>query len=107
VEISLGAEVRPSATTRADLLQAHLCAREEEHLALPADPQALHRELRRYLLSASDDGLLRTKANEVFERLKLSRSPLGPPPEYAGIFGGEKDLKRTGERPYFLREDGA
>jgi hypothetical protein len=74
---------------------------------LPANPEALRREMRSYLVRASDNRLLAMNAHDVFDRLRLSPSPLGPPPEFMGIYGGEKDLKRTGQKLRFVRTDGA
>lgn len=67
----------------------------------------LEREIRSHLVSACDNGILAMKPHEIFTKLKLSDSPLDPGPEYKGIYGGEKDLKRTGELPCFRRQDGA
>ena len=88
------------------VLQAHLCARASS-LCMPVEPKLLLREIRDHLVSACDDGLLAMKPHDVFARLKLKGSPLGEQPEYMGIYGGDKDLKRTGQRPRFLRRDGA
>lgn len=88
------------------MLQEHLCERAAS-LLLPPEPRSLHRELQAHLLRACDENLLAMKPQDIFARLKLSDSPLGARPEYTGIYGGEKDLKRTGEMPHFLRRDGA
>ena len=88
------------------MLQKHLCDRAAS-LVLPSEPRSLHREIQAHLLRACDEKLLALKPQDIYARLKLSTSPLGPHPEYAGIYGGEKDLKRTGEMPRFLRRDGA
>lgn len=90
----------------AQALQVHLCGR-GDGLALPEDPDALIREMRDYLLDAADKGDLKMKPHEVLQALKRKRSPLGDPPEFTGIYGGEKDLKRTGDKPHFRRPDGA
>lgn len=88
------------------MLQDHICARASS-LRLPDEPRALYRAMRTMLMSACDEGTLAMKPPEIFRALRVSDSPLGPRPEYEGIFGGEKDLKRTGERPRFIRRDGA
>ena len=74
---------------------------------MPEEPKQLLREIRDHLVSACDEGLLVMKPHDVFARLKLKDSPLGTQPEYTGIYGGDKDLKRRGTRPHFLRRDGA
>jgi len=103
----LGAELsRRSPDARAEALQAHLCERDAD-LCLPEDAGELHKQLRSYLVAASDERLLATKVADVFRWLKLSPSPLGQEPEYMGIYGGEKDQKRIGDGPRFVRKDGA
>jgi hypothetical protein len=87
---------------RAEALQAFLCERELK-LGLPDEPKALVRQMYKRLIEANDQGRLKTKPHEIHERLKISSSPLGKFPEYAGIYGGEKDLARTGELSHFLR----
>lgn len=91
---------------RASSLQAHLCRRGDA-LDLPEEPKRLLSEMREHLISASDEGLLETPAHDIFNLLKLSASPIDKRPEYRGIYGGEKDLKRTGARRHFRRRDGA
>lgn len=91
---------------RASSLQAHICRRADT-LELPEEPKLLVREMRDHLVNASDEGLLETPAHDIFKLLKESASPIDRRPEYRGIYGGEKDLKRTGERPHFRRRDGA
>lgn len=97
---------RETPESRARALQEHLCARASS-LPLPDQARELYATLRHYLLGACDDGLLAMKPDEVMRRLKLSSSPLGQQPEFVGIYGGEKDLKRTGQMPCFRRRDGA
>jgi hypothetical protein len=89
---------------RARLLQDHLCEREHT-LRLPSEPRMLEREIRNRLVNACDEGILAMKPHEIYAQLKLSDSPLDRRPEYKGIYGGEKDLKRTGKRPCFRRRD--
>ena len=91
---------------RALALQDHLCERAAS-LRLPDDPRALQRELQRQLVSACDDGILAMKQHDVLRRLKLSDRPIEGRPECKGIYGGEKDFERTGEKPCFRRCDGA
>lgn len=47
------------------------------------------------------------KPEDVFALLKLEDPPPEAPPRCAGIYGGEKDFKRSGARPCFRRIDGA
>lgn len=103
----MGAERRrETPATRAAVLQTHLCDRART-ITLPHDPKELLKDLRNYLIAAADDGRLAMKPSEVWPRLKVSDSPVGHPPEYLGIYGGEKDLKRTATKPHFVRRDGA
>lgn len=74
--------------------------------SLPDGPNDLFRTVRGYLIQASDNGALRTKPNEVFGLLKLASSPFRERDQKA-ILGGEKDLKRRGGLPCFVRHDGA
>lgn len=104
--ISLSADRRETPAARIAALQAHLSERESK-IGLPEDPGELFSQIRRHLVDASDEGHLATKINEVFARVKLSDSPIGKSPEVQGIYGGEKDLKRTGEKPHIARRDGA
>lgn len=90
---------------RAEVLQAHLCEREAK-LSLPEDYRELVRQMRKHLVDACDEGHLAMKHSDIYGRLKVFDSPLGEPPVYQGIYGGEKDLKRTGHKPHFLRRDG-
>lgn len=83
---------------RASSLQAQICGRADT-LELPEEPKLLVREMRDHLVNASDEGLLETPAHDIFKLLKESASPIDRRPEYRGIYGGEKDLKRTGTSP--------
>jgi hypothetical protein len=91
---------------RALALQDHLCARAAS-LPLPSTPTKLKREIQSKLLSACDEGHLAMKPEEVYAVLKLSDPPREAPPECAGIYGGEKDFKRSGDKPCLRRPDGA
>lgn len=75
-------------------------------LPLPGDARQLFLDLRRHLLDACDARALATKEAEVFKFLKLAESPFGDRDQRA-ILGGEKDLKRQGRLPCFVRRDGA
>jgi hypothetical protein len=75
-------------------------------LPLSGDAKDLFQVLRRYLLEACDTGDLSTRQADVFRLLKLAESPFGGLDQKA-IVGGEKDLKRRGELPCFVRRDGA
>ena len=105
--ISLSAERRQETPeSRAETLQISLCERGDK-LDLPETVEDLYREMSRHLVNGSDEGYLATRPHDVFKTLKISDSPVGKPPAYRGIYGGEKDLKRRGDRPRFLRRDGA
>lgn len=69
-------------------------------------PNDLFRTVRTYLIRACDDGALRTKPGDIYRLLKLAASPFGDRDQKA-ILGGEKDLKRRGGLPCFVRHDGA
>lgn len=98
---------RPQDTpaSRMEALQGFLHER-EDRLGLPDDPKELHRQLQRHLVLASDEGRLATKQHDVLQHVRRVGSPFRAMPECVGIVGGEKDLKRTGEKPHFLRPDG-
>ncbi len=103
----MGAEHEPRTPVgRAQALQGHLCERAAT-LLLPEDPRALHRMLQSQLVNACDEGILAMKQHDVLHRLKLSDRPLDRQPECKGIYGGEKDFKRGGDKPAFHRRDGA
>jgi hypothetical protein len=97
---------RETAAARAQALQIHLCERASS-LSLPAEPRELQREIRTQLVDACDAGILAMRQEEVLSRLKLSDRPLDGQPECKGIYGGEKDFRRTGAKPCFRRRDGA
>lgn len=100
-----GDRSRETPAARLEALQAFLRER-EERLGLPDEPKELHGQLRNHLVRASDEGRLAMKQHDVLQRLKRIESPFPGMPECAGIVGGEKDLKRTGGKPHFLRPDG-
>jgi hypothetical protein len=104
----LGAEGRGLRTTaeRSLALQAHLCAR-AAGLDLPDTAEKLKRGLQRQLWNACDIGLLVMKPHEVLAGLWLSDAPRDMPAECQGIYGGDKDFGRTGEKRRFRRHDGA
>lgn len=47
------------------------------------------------------------KPHDVLRQLKQASSPFSEASDCVGIYGGEKDFKRTGNRPHFVRHDGA
>jgi hypothetical protein len=103
----LGAERGPrTPAERAQVLQGYLCERAAS-LPLPDDAGMLKRQLQGHLVSACDAGVLAMRQHDVLARLKLSDRPLDGQPECKGIYGGEKDFKRTGDKPCFRRRDGA
>jgi hypothetical protein len=100
-------EPRPAeASDRAAALQTYLCAR-TSGLDLPEAPKELLRQLRGHLMNASDAGHLAMKPHEILRELKQASSPFPEAADSVGIYGGEKDFKRTGLRPRFVRSDGA
>jgi hypothetical protein len=104
----LGAEEWGPQTSaeRSQALQAHLCARADS-LGLPETAEKLKRELQSRLLKACDEGLLAMKPHDVHACLWLSGPPRDATPESKGIYGGDKDFKRTGDKRGFRRGDGA
>lgn len=75
-------------------------------LPLPGDAEGLFRDLRRYLIEAYDTRALATRQHDVYRLLKRAKSPFGGRDQVA-ILGGEKDLKRQGGLPCFIRRDSA
>jgi hypothetical protein len=100
-----GDRSRQTPASRAEALQEFLHER-ENRLDLPDDPKELLRQLRNHLVLASDEGRLATKQHDIIQHVKRVASPFPKMPECVGIVGGEKDLKRTGEKPHFRRPDG-
>jgi hypothetical protein len=70
---------------------------------MPDSAKALHRELRRALIAAHNEGLLRSSPAEIHKLVKLEE----PTSAYCVIAGGEKNFKRDPNRPHLERDDGA
>ncbi|MEZ4298386.1 MAG: hypothetical protein R3B70_25770 [Polyangiaceae bacterium] len=75
-------------------------------MPLPGSARDLFLEIRRHLVEASDEGALSSSQSDIFRLLKTAESPFRDRDQKA-IVGGEKDLKRTGDHPCFVRHDGA
>lgn len=84
-------------------LAGHIGSRE---LVLPDRPDKLRTIICNELWRAVDDGVLVTRKDECHKLLKLSDSPVKGP-NNIGIYGGDKDFKRTGLMKRFMRNDGA
>jgi hypothetical protein len=84
-------------------LAGHIESRE---ILLPERPEKLLLTICNELWRAHDEGVLRTKKAECRQLLKLSDSPVQGH-NNVGIYGGEKDFKRTGLLKHFTRCDGA
>lgn len=84
-------------------LAEHINSRE---IPLPHTPDELAKTLLRELWAARDDDCLLTKKHECSQLVKLGGSPVEGM-GYVGIYGGEKDFKRRGDKPRFIRHDRA
>lgn len=87
-------------------MQRRVCGTMPE---MPASEDDLFRALRRMLLLASDERLIKNQPAEVYQYLKLT-----PPPPDArsihgarAIIGGEKNQSRSKDKTHFLRDDDA
>ncbi len=89
--------------TGIELLAAYICNREVD---LPDRPDDLVDLLRNELCLARDKRILATKKRDVWKLLKTGDSPISCDGG-VGIYGGEKDFKRRGDKPRFVRNDGA
>ncbi len=71
--------------------------------ALPDDARRLHRELRDALITAHNEGLLRTVPAQIHKLVKLDDSK----PPHVAIMGATKNFHRDRGLPHFERDDGA
>lgn len=83
-------------------LAEHLGSRE---ITLPQKPEKLLYAIKFALLDARDERVLATPKDQIHKMLWISDSPVGGV-DNIGIYGGEKDFKRTGAKLRFLRNDG-
>jgi hypothetical protein len=88
------------ARTRQMRLQERILGQKPE---LPGNPRQLRAELCRTLITAHDEGLLRTAPAQVYQLVKLD----DPKPTESVIVGGFKNFKRNPALPHFKRDDGA